>query len=293
MGSWYETCVISNLPIVWNTDARLVVLTQNNGYEGELFSGGFCYTTGTWTPRALPIKGKYNDQGTLEKFPKDLNTEILLNSFAEASVIPDDRDRDRIKEVPKKLNKILDLVERGRIKDRDDYAHRPVLIGQALIREDIYQAILRCPISEFWFNADLAFQKVEAERYLEECVIRGQRLRAKDFDRIFSWRDDLKEKNDFLKSSDSSTECPRCIGQYKLWLEEKCFHTEPTPEEKEKYKHLLHEMVELLHINRFMRFTRKHWAPQCGKGSQDRDLDPYVFLAKEIMAISEKKNEDD
>lgn len=291
MGSWYETCLISNLPIVWHTDARLVVLTQNNGYEGQLFSGGFCYATGTWHPRALPIKGKYNDQGTLEKIPKNLNTEILLDSFAAASVIPD--DRDRIKEVPKKLNKILDLVERGRIKDKDDYAHRPVLVGQTLIREDVYQAVLRCPLTEFWFDAGLDFQKAEAERYLEECIVRGRKLRAKDFDRIFSWRDDLKEGNAFLKSSDSGTECPRCIWQYKLWLEEKCFKTEPTAEEKETYKQLLHEMVELLHINRFMQATRKHWSPQQGKGSQDRDLAPYVFLAKEIIAISEKSDEED
>lgn len=290
MGSWYESCMISNLPITCNINARLIILTQNNGYEGELFSGGFCYPTGTWHPRAMSIKGKYNGQGTLEKIPKNLNTEVLLNSFSDASVIPD--DRDRIKQLPKKLNKILDLVERGRIKAKDDYAHRPVLIGQAFIREDIYQAILRYPLSDFWFNADLTFQKSEAEKYLEECIIRGQRLRAKDFDHIFSWRDDFKEGNDFLKNSDSGRESPQCIWQYKLWLEKKCCESEPTVEEKEKYKQLLHEMVELLHVNRFMHNTRKHWAPQSGKGSQDRDLTPYVFLAKEILKISKIDSEE-
>lgn len=297
MGSWCETCVVSNLPIVWNTEARLVVLTQHHGWQGEQKAGGFCYATGAWSPRTLPIKGKYSDYGTVEKVSKDLNTELLVASLDKASIIPS--NVDSTKKLPKKLSSIFELIERGRIRDKDDYDHRPVMIGQSLIREDIYQAILNYPLNghpwRSWYNLDLAFQKVEAEKYLEECFVKGRKYRVKDpsfgLGEALRWKDELKENNDFLKSSDSGSHPPECIGRYQGWLEDLTLR-EDVEHRAEEFKQLLYGMVELLHINRFMEDARKHWAPQSGKGSQDCDMKPYIYLAQEILAAAKRDEEE-
>jgi len=295
MGSWYESCCISNLPIVGNTEARLVILTQNNGWEGRTTSGGFCYATDIWSPRALPIKGNYSDSGTITNIANDLNLELLQRSFELGGVVPD--DCDNIEEVPKELVKLFRLIERGRIQDKDDYAHRQVMIGQVMIREDIFQSILKYPLNHPWINLDLAFQKEEARKFIKECIEKGIKYKTKDpsfgLKEALRWKDDLKLKNDFLKNSDNGEHLPHCISKYNTWIEGICTEQDLSEDRVADMEKLLDGCIELIHVNRYMQSIRRHWGPQCGKGSQDCDLEPYVYLAKEILNVADKSKQDE
>jgi hypothetical protein len=288
--SWHETCGISNLPIRYDSEARLVVLIKKNELNTSI-SGGFCYPVDSWTPICLPIKGKYNDFGSLEDFKEDLNTKFLKENLNESSI------NDvfyTLKEFsfPKNLISMLQLLERGYLQSKDFFGIECHL-GQMLIREDIYQAILKFPLPQdvYWYDTDINFQKIEAEKYLKKCLEIGKKIRTREskssLEDVLSWKDKLKNDNDFLKHSDSSRVPPQCIWKYKCYIEQ-ITSTECVNSTIEDLKQLLHGMVELLHVNEFMVRVRKHWTPQCGKGSQNSDNEEYRFLAEEILSALDR-----
>lgn len=63
MGSFDFTCCVSGLPIHAGDDVVWFMLTENP-YDDSLV----CYMHDMWFPRSLPIRGKYNDYGSIEGY---------------------------------------------------------------------------------------------------------------------------------------------------------------------------------------------------------------------------------
>lgn len=64
MGSFNETCALSNLNIPYGTKVRLLLLTQNPYVlSGQHEQHRGCYHYDQWFVRTPPIKGKYDDYG--------------------------------------------------------------------------------------------------------------------------------------------------------------------------------------------------------------------------------------
>lgn len=78
MGSFAFTCCISGLPITAGDDVRFLMLTQSAYDEGEARA---CYIDDRWAPRALPIKAKYNDYGSVEETEKGPIKDSWLEGF--------------------------------------------------------------------------------------------------------------------------------------------------------------------------------------------------------------------
>jgi hypothetical protein len=70
MGSWFETCMISNLPITDGDKIYMILLTQNAHVAGRLGSSGV-HPTDFWFPRSLPILGTYADYGRMDFLPEE------------------------------------------------------------------------------------------------------------------------------------------------------------------------------------------------------------------------------
>lgn len=71
MGSWSVYCGISNISIVSGQDCILLPLKKGTGYEGYL----------PYLPATLPILGKYDDYGGIEKIVEDQNTKLIEDHF--------------------------------------------------------------------------------------------------------------------------------------------------------------------------------------------------------------------
>jgi hypothetical protein len=71
MGSWSVYCGISNISIVSGQECVLLPLKKNNMHEGYL----------KYLPATMPIFGKYDDYGDIEKIEKNKNTELIENHF--------------------------------------------------------------------------------------------------------------------------------------------------------------------------------------------------------------------
>lgn len=93
MGSYDVSCGITRLSIHCGDDCVLLplisprVLNQKKfklerlGYSKIKPTSMILYTYDIWEPFCLPIRGKYNDYGSLEEIIKDKNTEIIENYF--------------------------------------------------------------------------------------------------------------------------------------------------------------------------------------------------------------------
>lgn len=101
MGSWNETCGLSNLPIGVGDKVVFLLLTQNP-YADHVGRSG-CYTGDFFFPRSIPLYGKYDDYGT-----------VLIDDGQEA---------------------IIDLIKQGFAVDlipqeASQYRHGPINMGE-------------------------------------------------------------------------------------------------------------------------------------------------------------------
>lgn len=65
MGSWYETCGVSNLPIMDDDEVVLFILEKTNISRGFKINS-FMKTTDLYDPICLPIFGKYTGYGDIK-----------------------------------------------------------------------------------------------------------------------------------------------------------------------------------------------------------------------------------
>lgn len=74
MGSWYETCGISNLPICDGDEIVAIILQQAPYMHG----GETCYISDNLVPASFVFSGTYGDYGRLEGY-SDETLKLLLN----------------------------------------------------------------------------------------------------------------------------------------------------------------------------------------------------------------------
>jgi len=70
MGCWNGTCGVTQIAITYGDPCRLILLHEQPTRSDP---GGFCYHIEDWAPRCIPIKGTYNDYGTIADFEDNLN----------------------------------------------------------------------------------------------------------------------------------------------------------------------------------------------------------------------------
>lgn len=78
MGSFSTTCCASDLPIPGGTPVRLFLLS-GNPYDEQAHG---CEPTSKWVPRSFPIKGIYDDCGSIEEAEDSLAQRVMLDFMA-------------------------------------------------------------------------------------------------------------------------------------------------------------------------------------------------------------------
>ena len=78
MGSFAVGCGVSNLPIKNYDPVVFVFLVKNSNKENRTF---LLHNDDLYKPFLLPIKGTYNDYGTLENIEKDINVELIEKHY--------------------------------------------------------------------------------------------------------------------------------------------------------------------------------------------------------------------
>jgi hypothetical protein len=79
MGSFNGTCVVSGMPLQAGDKVRILLLTENPYDRHEAHRA--CHMHGWWVPRTFPIKGEYNDYGTVENVEPGVGQDLWLDTF--------------------------------------------------------------------------------------------------------------------------------------------------------------------------------------------------------------------
>lgn len=88
MGSWNETCMVSNLPVMYGEDVVCFLIKKSRYDVRNIHEAKDLYT-----PISLPIRAKHNDYGGVE--PGDRNLAFIhANSVVNIDDFPNDNDRD-------------------------------------------------------------------------------------------------------------------------------------------------------------------------------------------------------
>jgi hypothetical protein len=116
MGSWYGTCLISNLPIYMGDE--VVFFTLKRKFDVNV---RHCNADDLYEPLLYPVVGEYDDYGSIENVKE--NFSMLEEYFKDVELTQNHWDKD---------NDVFQNIERGNY-NRHSFA---------LIHKDIYDALL-------------------------------------------------------------------------------------------------------------------------------------------------------
>lgn len=287
MGSWSETCGITQLPIFNGDPVRLFFL--NLVGNPEVNHAGHCYSNSIWSPQYLPVAARYNDYGGVEDVVENSLTRHIINSVRDDLIAM--RLRAGASEVSERKNDTLDIEDFG-IEDLVEQIHedrlwtsgtsRDLPMGWMMVHEWVYQQLTE-QIDLYWRGAATRTQVYTQGVQFYQCLLQQVKSpRWLTFGKRFVFYQIEDQHRDNIFSSlcnrsglDSYLQL-RGIEQYLGLLSfyaEKELHLEST-----EVVEVLAALSEFFCFRSNMSAMRKQWAPQSGKGSQQGEFDAYRRL---------------
>lgn len=277
MGSWNETCFITQLPITYGDKIRAFAITENSKMRG----GGICYPNDAWYPIGPAVKGIYGDYGRIYKIEDNIESQLLLKTIKSKIINPEDHiddvrfDIDDVNINNCSLEDYFHLIERDGATVRN-FVGKEKILGQVFLLEEVYQAM-----STYDFISYYRFE-----------INNQQETLYKPYSEIFflqmkEWFDKLSQayKNEnmielslamtdrVINDSDIKGIDPFSNAIIKLAKENLSF-------EDKRVQELLNPMLREALFCFSMKTMRKLWMPQAGKGSQGHELDLYKKINK-------------
>lgn len=124
MGSFNEVCIVSGLPIEAGTRIRFLVLARSQFHKDG--NGAVHYVSGRWQMHGIPIKGKYNDYGSVEDIEDSFTTQMFFEGIKRGAVergVGDNTCHDIAVKADMDRNGWLQALREGRVSvlDRAPY----------------------------------------------------------------------------------------------------------------------------------------------------------------------------
>jgi hypothetical protein len=293
MGCWNETCAISKMVIRAGEAVRFLPIVQNPYHVGEVH--GFpvkegealpmslkgrsgCYIGDLWSPLCYPIRGNYNDYGSIEDIPdKTFRDGAEIDQFVAAfkeycvklEMGPNEYHDAPIKEFT--LPEILEALQEGRCfmnyhSDLPQYKDRLVPIAWMMIKESVWQSLLEVDVKK---SGETWQMKGEPDHTtlngIKEGIkgIANKGMSRQKQDALMKKIEDktiTPEDTKFLLDA-LSTQISTRYYQIRTW------HSSPIdPPQVNEY--LLDVAAEMDYIYSMMNILRINFAPTCGSGSQ-------------------------
>lgn len=276
MGSWNESCAISNLPIFADDEVYLLVLAENPWNDKNR-----CYPETFFAPYAYPFKGVYNDYGSIETSTTADASARKTVQLVKQNLLEFDKGKNPYHDIEVKQNNFdLDmLMEANHVKrlflknkynglDNAMPRHRQAFV--VMIRKEVFEGIVTD------YNPKV-YTEVEN---VDDKPIYGYI----SFDELLH-----KEFTEFLYQSLEATtgpfaETPQSMrtnitgistgeGELIADLRRSTKSPEDFAETKDK-------IIQLIKLNAFMSETRRMWVPPSGSGGQHAEMYAYEMLAK-------------
>src|SRR6478735_181127 len=258
MGSWLQTCMISNLPIDWDEKVKVIFLEKN---IDNIDSG--CYPTCYYKPIHVPLDGIYNDYGYDISIEKNYNYDIILNYFKEIlgdKIIINDKEIENYD-----LSIILKGIERKELKLLENYNY-------VLIKENIWNIISNIPLINYYWKksiSDICLEKFnnwkEDAKACTECQENYEK--TKIYGKIPYIRN-------FMNPDGESY--PWFLIYSKMIFENVDINN---------IEDLFKKWRDFVIVNTYMEETKNCWRLTSGKGSQTYAWELHKMLAEKIIDI--------
>lgn len=309
MGSWNETCAVSNLPILDGDEVYWLLLTQNPYTK---FSKTECYCTDFFFPRCLPVLGKYVDCGEVE--PSDgeglfaqsiidqLKTDMIEWRYSD--YVPryegDDKSREEGLGIPEttfenlNFDNLQEWLHKGNVfidKNALDLHHYGKNEEGKIVRIERKLAVKPLPLSPIMIRKDiwnsLCGSEIQSWRgeisrlYFENSLEKIRRL--------------LKDKNIIFRDISIEMKLERFLPDIPFMNCASSVAAElliQHANNENLLDKIMTRMVELGMINTCLSFTRKHWSPTTGSGSQNEDFENNINMYKKFILVAKKAIKD-
>lgn len=310
MGSWNETCAISNLPIGYGDDVIVMLLVQ------QPHDGFVCYATDWWKPLPIYFEGKYDDYGRAEDCHGpllDFAIESLRDNLYEL-----EQGENQFHDIPVNKNNfdiqlLFNACHNGRLFVHACGAHKTVYkqdklqVSRIFIRKNIFFNIVngftlqdyvaKTPEDDSNFK-NYHYVNINVQTYLESgtaffngmkpSIEKWTALAGDDKWKMYesdyyasnqrNWDNRYQPDYRFAAMMDEHRS-DRVCNPYRNILT-KIQNNQPIDDE------LFHNSVVCLSnvywLNVFMHRSNRVWVPPCS-GGQEMNVDPQLFLSDLII----------
>ena len=140
MGSWNETCHLSNLPIECGDEVVVIVYAENYGFEyGSNMEYCTYYPNSLYSPFLPPIYGgKYNDCGGIEGDNLEESNKIVMDCIKNFKFIQNGKEIT-FESIEKFIERLSRSSEDGIFIRRVNSKHR---VGFSIYHADIYRCLV-------------------------------------------------------------------------------------------------------------------------------------------------------
>lgn len=309
MGCWNETCGITQMPIHTGDPVVLMFLTKvDSSTENH---NGFCHANHVWTPKFLPVFGKYDDYGGLEDIEENWNTQYIVEQLtselmqvrlstpaAHTDTDPDDlhAEHDELDLGAFTVYDVLDEIRQDRLWVPGVKGFLPV--GWCMIHRWVWDHMTQIMDRDWQENLTLSTVVAHGEAYYTAMQARGAELESEPNQSalnlllMYGRKSLVDWQNAFAVLSENSARLDSYhtltgIRSYDevLWK----LATAHTPVQDDHVQEVIRSLSEFLVFKNNMMVLRKFWSPQSGKGSQISAQEAHLAL-HELCATKLKEH---
>jgi hypothetical protein len=314
MGSWNNTCGLTNLPIISGEEVYVFPIQEvdNSKYRSH------CYSTALYKPMMVPFVAKYNDYGAgeecsgvaLDLFVEEMRRELVElevgeNQYHDIAVKRDDFDIDKFFEAVHKYRMFVKgwgttdrpvyfTMIRKDVADRmwkewtfDQYKGSEGTVPEGFESDQYYiknvtYAKIAAMIPEYLAAISKVVEQLNNEEITIDRYIIGSLL----------LRNEVAEK--FLLDG-----IFRYFGHHDFWdllNTKECIIKYIMSGDLDRAEEFIRNFIIGIMINHMMESTRRIWLPVMHQGSQSEEYAEYRFLnslANDVITARESEFEDD
>ena len=275
MGSWYGTCGVTQLPLVGEDIVCLPIVQRKTSYNG----GDFCYSNEIWEPCGIPFFGTYDDYGQIA--PDDGQDQVHLFNAGmlgqDLVVFPGDA---RIEKVDQDFIMSIDGWQEAIHEDHlnikghgyEDMKEINKAVGRMFILRHVWDALVNDV-------PEANYRGVIHDKALYLAEIQTQVMSSSRFS---TW------SHHTILSDSQSNMSDSIVGalqeHYRGTLVDGV--TDPAVEM------LMEQYAEYFVFNNSFTQLRKHYSPQTGAGSQNREYKPYIAMMKAMIQVMKENDEE-